>query len=72
MVVDCLLGTLLCLLLATGGPPLHSWAVRVSRYFLYETHMSYLDWFDGWPAGLKVNGDLNITLCFFAKLVMNL
>ncbi|KEG11750.1 DNA-directed RNA polymerase II subunit 3 [Trypanosoma grayi] len=70
LVVDGLLGTLVSLLLAIGGNALIDKSGSFCRYFLYDLHMGYMDWFEGWPAGLKMNEDLNMTLCFFAKLVL--
>lgn len=72
LLVDVLLGTLLSLLLAVGGNALVDKSGSFCRYFLYDLHMNYMDWFEGWPAGLKMNEDLNMTLCFFAKLFLEL
>ncbi|ORC90273.1 DNA-directed RNA polymerase II subunit 3 [Trypanosoma theileri] len=70
VVVDGLLGTVCSLLLAVGGKALVTKSSDFCRTFLYDIHMGYMDWFEGWPAGLKMNEDLNMTLCFFAKLML--
>ncbi|KAF5225145.1 hypothetical protein ECC02_001690 [Trypanosoma cruzi] len=70
LLVDGLLGTLGSLLLAVGGTALITKSGSFCRYFLYDVHMGYMEWFEGWPAGLKMNEDLNMTLCFFAKWVL--
>ncbi|CCW67315.1 unnamed protein product [Phytomonas sp. Hart1] len=48
----------------------HFMMQHISRYFLFNLHMSYMDWFEGWPAGLKMNEDFNASLGFFAKMVL--
>ncbi|CCW59705.1 unnamed protein product [Phytomonas sp. EM1] len=49
---------------------MHSAVQHLSRYSLFNLHMSYMDWFEGWPAGLKMNDDFNASLGFFATLVL--
>ncbi|RNF20409.1 putative UDP-GlcNAc:PI a1-6 GlcNAc-transferase [Trypanosoma conorhini] len=68
--VDGVLGTLGSLLLALGGTSLIAKSGSFCGLFLYDVHMGYMEWFEGWPAGLKMNEDLNMTLCFFAKWVL--
>ncbi|ESL09973.1 DNA-directed RNA polymerase II subunit 3 [Trypanosoma rangeli SC58] len=70
LLVDGILGTLGSLLLALGGAALIAKSGNFCRIFLYDVHMGYMEWFEGWPAGLKMNEDLNMTLCFFSKLVL--
>lgn len=68
--VDLLLGVLVYLCVSAWGPSLYVASQYITRHWLYEVHASYMDWFDGYPAGLKVNEDLNMALCFFAKCVL--
>lgn len=68
--VDLVLGVLVYLCLSACGPSLYAALQYMTRHWLYEVHASYMDWFDGYPAGLKVNEDLNMALCFFAKCVL--
>ncbi|KPA80597.1 putative N-acetylglucosaminyl transferase component [Leptomonas pyrrhocoris] len=69
--VDLLLGVVVYLCVSAWGPSLYVASQYLTRYWLYEVHASYMDWFDGYPAGLKVNEDLNMALCFFAKCVLD-
>lgn len=69
--IDLALGVLVYLCASAWGPSLYTSSQYITRHWLYEVHASYMDWFDGWPAGLKVNEDLNIALCFFAKSVLS-
>ncbi|EPY20454.1 N-acetylglucosaminyl transferase component [Strigomonas culicis] len=41
-------------------------------YFLYDVHMSYMEWFAGWPAGFKANEDVNKILCFFSSVLLTM
>ncbi|CAJ1010368.1 putative N-acetylglucosaminyl transferase component (Gpi1) [Leishmania naiffi] len=68
--VDLVLGVLVYLCVSAWGPSLFVASQYVARHCLYEMHVAYMDWFDGYPAGLKVNEDLNMALCFFAKCVL--
>ncbi|KAG5497395.1 hypothetical protein JIQ42_03881 [Leishmania sp. Namibia] len=68
--VDLVLGVLVYVCVSAWGPSLYVASQYVTRHFLYEMHAAYMDWFDGYPAGLKVNEDLNMALCFFAKCVL--
>jgi hypothetical protein len=68
--VDLLLGVVVYLCVSGWGPSLYVASQYITRHWLYEVHASYMDWFDGYPAGLKVNEDLNMALCFFAKCVL--
>ncbi|GET90496.1 N-acetylglucosaminyl transferase component, putative [Leishmania tarentolae] len=70
--VDVVLGMLVYLFVSACGPSLYAVSHYMTRHWLYEVHASYMDWFDGYPAGLKVNEDLNVALCFFAKCVLEL
>nr|CCC47209.1 putative DNA-directed RNA polymerase II subunit 3 [Trypanosoma vivax Y486] len=68
--VDAALGTLLYLLLSRGENVLVTKAENLCKFFLYDAHMSYMEWFKRWPAGLKTNEDLSMTLSFLAELVL--
>ncbi|KAL7695237.1 N-acetylglucosaminyl transferase component [Lotmaria passim] len=68
--VDLALGVIVYLCVSAWGPSLYVASQHLTRHWLYEVHASYMDWFDGYPAGLKVNEDLNMALCFFAKCVL--
>ncbi|KAG5473857.1 hypothetical protein LSCM1_04491 [Leishmania martiniquensis] len=68
--VDLVLGVLVYLCVTAWGPSFYAASQYVTRHWLYEVHVDYMDWFDGYPAGLKVNEDLNMALCFFAKCVL--
>ncbi|SCU67261.1 UDP-GlcNAc:PI a1-6 GlcNAc-transferase, putative [Trypanosoma equiperdum] len=68
--VDTICGMLLSLLLSHGSGLLVTKAVSWCRWLLYDLHMEYMDWFEGWPAGLKMNGDLSMTLSCIAKAVL--
>lgn len=72
MMVDWILGVGLYLLLAVGGPPMFASMVQLSQFFLVGLHIHYLQWFEGWPAGLKLNEDLCMTLGFIAQTTMEL
>eukprot|EP00744_Colponema_vietnamica_P011314 GILI01015912.1.p1 GENE.GILI01015912.1~~GILI01015912.1.p1 ORF type:complete len:848 (+),score=172.11 GILI01015912.1:1-2544(+) len=41
-------------------------------YGLYDMHLSYLAWFEGWPGGFKMNDDLNTFIAFFTRLSLNI
>jgi hypothetical protein len=41
-----------------------------ARYGLYEMHMLYFDWFLGWPAGFKMNDELNAAVGLFCRAAM--
>ncbi|KAG5490351.1 hypothetical protein JKF63_00471 [Porcisia hertigi] len=68
--IDLVLGVLVFLCVSAWGPSLYATSQYLARHYLYEVHAAYMDWFDGYPAGLKVNEDLNMALCFFAKCVL--
>ncbi|CAD2218595.1 N-acetylglucosaminyl transferase component (Gpi1), putative [Angomonas deanei] len=46
--------------------------LRTPRRMLYETHIRYMDWFAGYPGGLKMNEDLNQTFSLFSRIVLHM
>lgn len=42
-----------------------------SWYGLYELHISYLDWFLGWPGGFKMNDELSSVLGLCARSMLD-
>jgi hypothetical protein len=67
---DVFLGMVIVVLLLTWEEPLVA-AVRFTGWFgLYEVHMGYISWFVGWPAGFKMNDDLNVVLSFVTRSVL--
>lgn len=42
----------------------------LSHYFLIDIHLNYLQWFETWPAGLKLNEDLCLVIGFVAQTLI--
>lgn len=67
---DMLLGIAIVMLLKTCEAPLIALVRSVGWFGLYEVHMGYISWFVGWPAGFKMNDDLNVVLSFVTRSVL--
>lgn len=71
LLADVIIGMGFMMLLIVRGPSMYAEAQYISRFFLCKMHKGYMEWFEGWPAGLKMNGDLNKALCLFAETVLH-
>lgn len=62
---DVVLGVFLCFVLLSYRSLVTAVVQRFAWFGLYDLHVGYLDWFRGWPAGFKMNDDLNDAISTF-------
>ena len=67
---DVLLGLAIAGLLVVWEPRAVALVKSLGWFGLYDLHMGYISWFVGWPAGFKMNDDLNVVLSFVTRSVL--
>ena len=70
VVFDCALGIIATTLLIRYEAVFLSLFRSFAWHGLHDLHIGYLEWFIGWPAGFKMNDDLNVLLAAFSNGVL--
>eukprot|EP01124_Arcella_intermedia_P012325 TRINITY_DN18688_c0_g1_i1.p1 TRINITY_DN18688_c0_g1~~TRINITY_DN18688_c0_g1_i1.p1 ORF type:complete len:427 (+),score=69.40 TRINITY_DN18688_c0_g1_i1:22-1281(+) len=62
LIVDFLMGILLAIFLLMNEELVKEYCVKVHVFFRYDFLEAYIEWVMGWPAGLKLNEELDVFL----------
>jgi hypothetical protein len=69
---DVVLGAIFSLVLARYSGVVAGALGRLAWWGIFELHLGYLDWFHGWPAGFKLNDELNEVVGMLCRGVFSL